>query len=86
MSQILFKNFSLLDPRWDEARGGYEVLVEGETIKEVSAKPIKARNAQVVNGGGKRTLMPGLIDCHVHVFLTEVNIRNLENVPLTRPS
>jgi imidazolonepropionase-like amidohydrolase len=83
MSQILFKNFSLLDPRWDEARGGYEVLVEGEHIKEVSAKPIKARNARVVNGGGKRTLMPGLIDCHVHVFLTEVNIRNLESVPLT---
>jgi imidazolonepropionase-like amidohydrolase len=83
MSQILFKNFSLLDPRWDEARGGYEVLVEGEHIKEVSAKPIKARNAQMVNGGGKRTLMPGLIDCHVHVFLTEVNIRNLESVPLT---
>jgi imidazolonepropionase-like amidohydrolase len=83
MSQILFRNFSLLDPRWDEARGGYEVLVEGEHIKEVSAKPIKARNARVVNGGGKRTLMPGLIDCHVHVFLTEVNIRNLEHVPLT---
>ena len=83
MSQILFRNFSLLDPRWDEPRGGYEVLVEGETIKEVSAKPIKARNAQVVNGAGKRTLMPGLIDCHVHVFLTEVNIRNLESVPLT---
>ena len=33
--------------------------------------------------GGKRTLMPGLIDCHVHVFLTEVNIRHLEDVPLT---
>src|SRR5947208_16300039 len=82
MSQILFRNFSLLDPRWDEARGGYEVLVEGEHIKEVSAKPIKARGAQVVDGA-KRTLMPGLIDCHVHVFLTEVNIRNLENVPLT---
>jgi imidazolonepropionase-like amidohydrolase len=27
--------------------------------------------------------MPGLIDCHVHVFLSEVNIRNLESVPLT---
>ena len=23
--------------------------------------------------------MPGLIDCHVHVFLSEVNIRNLEH-------
>src|SRR3954463_2170303 len=82
MSQFLFRNFSLLDPRWDEARGGYEVLVEGDTIKEVSSKPIKARDAQVIDGG-KRTLMPGLIDCHVHVFLTEVNIRNLEHVPLT---
>jgi imidazolonepropionase-like amidohydrolase len=83
MSQLLFRNFSLLDPRWDEPRGGYEVLVEGEHIKEVSAKPIKARGAQVVDGGGKRTLMPGLIDSHVHVFLTEVNIGHLEAIPLT---
>ena len=83
MSQLLFRNFSLLDPRWDEPRGGYEVLVDGEHIKEVSAKPIKARGAQVVDGGGKRTLMPGLIDSHVHVFLTEVNIGHLEAIPLT---
>ena len=82
MSQILFRNSNLLDPRWNEARPGYEVLVEGDTIKEVSSKPIKAANARVVDCG-KRTLMPGLIDCHVHVFLSEVNIRNLENVPLT---
>jgi imidazolonepropionase-like amidohydrolase len=82
MPQIHFKNLSLLDPRWNEARAGYEVLVEGDLIKEVSAKPIKATKARVVDCG-KRTLMPGLIDCHVHVFLSEVNIRNLENVPLT---
>jgi imidazolonepropionase-like amidohydrolase len=82
MSQILFRNMNLLDPKWDEPHGGYEVLVEGDTIREVSAKPIKASKARVVDCG-KRTLMPGLIDCHVHVFLTEVNIRNLENVPLT---
>jgi len=82
MSQLLFKNANLLDPRWDEPRGGYEVLVEGELIKEVSAKPIKTKDARVVDCG-KRTLMPGLIDCHVHVFLSEVNIRNLESVPLT---
>jgi len=82
MSQIVFRNARLLDPRWDEARGGHEVLVEGDRIKEVSDKPIKAANARVVDCGG-RTLMPGLIDCHVHVFLSEVNIRNLENVPLT---
>jgi imidazolonepropionase-like amidohydrolase len=81
-SQILFRNMSLLDPKWDEARGGYEVLVEGDTIKAVSNKPIKAGGARVVDCG-KRTLMPGLIDSHVHVFLTEVNIRHLESIPLT---
>ena len=82
MPQTLFRNLNLLDPRWNEPRGGYEVLVEGDIIKEVSAKPIKAANARVVDCG-KRTLMPGLIDCHVHVFLAEVNIRNLEHIPLT---
>ena len=30
MPQILFRNLNLLDPRWNEPRGGYEVLVEGE--------------------------------------------------------
>lgn len=82
MTQILFRNLNLLDPHWDGPRGGYEVLVEGETIREVSAKPIKASKASVVNCG-KRTLMPGLIDSHVHVFLSEVYIRRLEEIPLT---
>ena len=29
-SSVLFKNMELLDPRWDSARGGYQVLVEGD--------------------------------------------------------
>ncbi len=32
---------------------------------------------------GKRTLMPGLIDSHVHAIHSEVNIRFLEAMPLT---
>src|SRR4029453_16107042 len=79
---FLFKNLRLLDPRWKEARAGYEVLVEGDTIKEVSAKPIKASQAEPVDCG-KRTLMPGLIDCHVHTHHSEVYINRLEAVPLT---
>jgi imidazolonepropionase-like amidohydrolase len=82
MAQILFKNAKLLDPHADALQGGVSVLVEGETIREVSAKPIKARNADVIDCKG-RTLMPGLIDCHVHVMLSEVNIRYLEAIPLT---
>ena len=82
MSQYLFKNFQLLEPSLDEIRGGYELLVEGDTIREVSDKPVKSDRATVIDCGG-RTLMPGLIDSHVHVFLSEVYIRNLESVPLT---
>lgn len=82
MGQILFKNAKLLDPNADALQGGTSVLVEGDKIKEVSSKPIKAPKADVIDCAGK-TLMPGLIDCHVHVFLSEVNIRALEAVPLT---
>ncbi|TCR67294.1 amidohydrolase family protein [Bosea sp. BK604] len=82
MAQLLLKNFAMLEPDHGELRRGDEILVEGETIREVSDKPIKADGADVIDCGG-RTLMPGLIDSHVHVMLSEVSIRALENVPLT---
>jgi imidazolonepropionase-like amidohydrolase len=78
----LFRNARLLDPRFDEAREGYEVLVENGEFKEVSARPITARSAHIVDCGG-RTLMPGLIDCHVHVYLSEVNLSLLEHIPVS---
>jgi imidazolonepropionase-like amidohydrolase len=82
MTALLFKNFQLLEPEVGALQGGFALLVEGETVREVSDKPIKADKADVIDCGG-RTLMPGLIDSHVHVMLSEVNIRFLESVPLT---
>jgi imidazolonepropionase-like amidohydrolase len=83
MTQILFRNFSLLDPVLsDEPLGGYELLVEGDRIREVSDRPVKAASAEVVDGRGA-TLLPGLIDSHVHVTLSEVALCRLEEVPLT---
>lgn len=82
MPLYLFKNFAMLDPDHDELIGGHEILVEGEVIREVSERPIKATAAGVIDCGG-RTLMPGLIDSHVHVFLSEVFLRRLEDIPLT---
>jgi imidazolonepropionase-like amidohydrolase len=81
-SLLLFRNLRLLDPRFDEARGGYEVLIEGDRIREVSDGPIKSSAATVVDCGG-RVLMPGLIDCHVHCMHSEVYMRRMEEVPLT---
>lgn len=82
MTALHFKNFALLEPEFGELRGGYELVVEGDKIRELSEKPLKAANADVIDCGG-RTLMPGLIDSHVHVFLSEVYIRTLESMPLT---
>ena len=81
-TQLLFRNFQLLDPLKDQVQGGYELLVEGDLIREISRKPIKPGRAQAIDCG-KRVLMPGLIDCHVHLYLSEVNIRALEAIPLT---
>jgi imidazolonepropionase-like amidohydrolase len=81
MSLILFKNAKLLDPTKDDLQDGMAVFVEGGRIREVT-RATRISGATVVDVGG-RTLMPGLIDCHVHVFLPEVNIRALEAVPLT---
>src|SRR5690606_31647709 len=82
VGQTLFRNFRMLDPERDAIAGGFELLVEDDRIREVSDRPIKAEAATVVGCGG-RTLMPGLIDSHVHVVLSEVFLRTLENVPLT---
>src|SRR5438270_13968402 len=77
-----FKHFEMLEPGAEELRGGHELVVEGGVIKEVSARPIQLAKANVIDCGG-RTVMPGLIDSHVHVILSEVNFRYLEAVPLT---
>ena len=46
------------------------VLIEGNLIKAVSTEAIEAAGATVIDGGG-RNLIPGLIDAHVHMTITE---------------
>ncbi len=45
-----------------------EILVEGDRIREVGAHVAHPAGAQVIDLGDT-TLMPGLIDAHVHLFL-----------------
>src|SRR5690348_11317741 len=84
-SSFLFHGGKFLDPRKPELQEGIEVLVEGDKVKEVSDRPIVAGAAQRVNLGG-RTLMPGLIDAHVHIFMSELQRSGLRALPITAAS
>jgi imidazolonepropionase-like amidohydrolase len=79
---LLFQNCRLLDPEAGELREGASVLTEGERIREVSDRPIRAQSARTIDLGG-RVLMPGLIDAHIHVYLSEVNIGRLAEMPMS---
>jgi len=65
-SHVLFRNATVLDPAGGELVPDQTILVEGERIVEVGGADVNARDARVFDLRGK-TLMPGLIDAHVHV-------------------
>ena len=65
MASTLFTNARIVDGTAPEAGAPVSVLVEGGTIREVG-KTVSSAKAKIVDLKGK-TLMPGLIDAHVHV-------------------
>jgi imidazolonepropionase-like amidohydrolase len=75
--QTLFRNANLFNGIDAECTGGADVLVEDGLIREVSDRPLQSAAAQVIDVQG-RTLMPGLIDAHVHVYASDVNVQRLE--------
>jgi imidazolonepropionase-like amidohydrolase len=82
MPQVLFENAALLDLARGERRPGTCVLVEDDRIVEVAEGSLRATDARRIDVGG-RTLMPGLIDAHVHAVLTTMDLAALERKPVT---
>ena len=80
MTSFLLRNGALLDPSHPDLLEGYEVLIEDGFIREVSDRPIKSSNAHVIDVKGK-TIMPGLIDLHVHVVAIEFNLPRVATLP-----
>src|ERR1700753_3092075 len=71
--QTLFLNASIVDATADAPRLG-NVLVEDGIIRDTQAKTeAGADHRRVIDLKGK-TLMPGWIDCHVHVVASMLNI------------
>jgi len=77
MTMLQLRNARIFDGKSAECREGMNVLVDGDTIREVSDKPIASKDARVIDVGG-RTLMPGLIDAHMHAYASDVNMFKVE--------
>jgi len=63
---VLFTNVNVFDGSNETLAMHTDVLVEGNTIRQVG-KNLDAPGAMVIDGGG-RTLMPGLIEGHGHII------------------
>jgi imidazolonepropionase-like amidohydrolase len=77
---LLFENVCILDADAGETRPGMHVRVEDGRIVEVREGALSAPEARRIDGAG-RTLMPGLIDCHVHVAITTLDLAAMQSKP-----
>lgn len=63
----LFREVNIFDGKSDKLAAGMSVLVEGNKIAKI-AKSINAPAGATVIDAKGRTMTPGLIDAHVHLF------------------
>jgi imidazolonepropionase-like amidohydrolase len=71
-ASVIFENVRVFDGKGDKLSAPSNVLVVGNVIKAISSAPIAVPSGTSVTRiqGGGRTLMPGLIDNHVHIFMS----------------
>ncbi|WP_313239660.1 amidohydrolase family protein [Sphingobacterium multivorum] len=66
--QVLIENVKLLDYKTQMLTPPKHVLINGNTIQTISTSPIDVQSKNIVKIDAKgKTLMPGLIDVHVHL-------------------
>ena len=86
MTDFVVTNAQLLDAAAGQLRPGASVRVEGDRIVEVAEDGgtlSRPDHIEVVDGGG-RTLMPGLIDAHVHPAITTMDLAAMARRSPTR--
>jgi imidazolonepropionase-like amidohydrolase len=74
---VLFENVRVFNGKSPNLSGLMNVLVEGNTIKAMSTTPIAAPAGATVIQGNGRTLMPGLIDVHVHMVFGALTMADM---------
>ncbi len=82
-AQVLFENVRIWDGTSDRLSPVSWVLVEGNLIKRISSAPITAAPSATRIDGRGRTLIPGLIDVHVHLTFSSLSQQELMDPGMT---
>ncbi|HTS21131.1 MAG TPA: amidohydrolase family protein [Casimicrobiaceae bacterium] len=77
MTSLIFKSARVFDGSSADCAEGMYVLVADGLVQEISRKRPAARDARVIDLRG-RTLMPGLIDAHMHAYCSDVSMHRIE--------
>ena len=80
---VLFENVRVFNGTASQLSAPTNVLVEGHVIKAISAGAIQAPTGMAMTRieGGGRTLMPGLIDNHVHILVSTSTQEDTSSIP-----
>lgn len=78
MNPTVLLNASVLDPRAGTLLPDRSVVIRGGNIEEVTDTRVRAKDAVTIDLRG-RTLMPGLIDSHVHATQASADFAELRS-------
>lgn len=81
---VVFQNVSVFNGSTNKVFTNQHVLVKGNQIAAISVTPINVTpQTKVIDGSGK-TLIPGLIDVHVHMVFGSLTMRDMM-IPELKP-
>lgn len=83
-TDILIENVKLLDHNTASLTKPMNVLLSDGKIQKISASSISTKNKDFISINGKgKTLMPGLIDAHVHMVFGALTMQQLMDPNMT---
>lgn len=81
-SETVFRNVRVLDVVKGELRPAADVVIRGNRIESIGPSAKAAAGAKIIDGKGQ-TLMPGLIDVHVHIGFGSLLLTQLYDADTT---
>lgn len=76
-NQIIFSNVRVFNGKSQQLSQLVNVYIKGNIIEKIDAKPIVVSGDVVTINGKGKTLMPGLIDAHVHLTFGALSMEQM---------